>query len=123
MNRFLKKNFSILFALMIFAGLSCYASTAQAQDAPAIKGQIILPNGAYMSAEAVGLAFELGEIDHAAATTAIGMLGCMEQALEGEADWTWEECRDEGLEKLFGLLERHKEADAKLQRLMTAKRS
>jgi hypothetical protein len=83
MKAFINKHFSIIFAIAIFAGLSCYASQAEAQEiAPALTG-----------AE-TALVLRDSDNAHKVATAALGAVGCILESLSGNAEWTPQECAE-----------------------------
>jgi len=79
-----RKYFSILFALAIFATLSLYSSKAEAQvqQIPAL------------TAEEATLIYRDSDNAHQVAKAALATVSCMLAALQEGADWTQQDCVD-----------------------------
>lgn len=107
MKRFMNKWFSTMFAVAIFAGLSCYASTVNAQ----------VP----LASEETRLLIEDSQNAHQVAKLTLDTVSCIMTALEQEVDWTPAQCLAELRKRLGPLGLEHQLLHPKVVRMIEQK--
>ena len=88
----MRKHFSIIFAVIIFAALSIFARPVRAQA---------------MDSTEVALVLRDSKNAHEAARLALNTVACVLVAVKGEVDWTPLDCAERFNEVAAGLSEEH----------------
>ena len=91
----LGKNFSILFAALVFAALSLYSSKAEAQDIS-------------IDSTEVALILRDSKNAHEVAHLALNTVACVLEALKEEVEWTPLDCAERFNKEAFGLSQEHR---------------
>ena len=110
--------------LIVLALLFAAPVIAEAQGSNTPTGSLIYSDGSIIDGAQAELLFQLGSVDHQIADMALAILKCMEWTLQAETpDFTWEACRDEGIEVLELLIDDHEALSQELEELRNVVKS
>ena len=99
----MKKHFSIIFAIIIFAALSIFARPVRAQAMDSTEVALILLDS---------------QNAHDAAGLALEAVACVLQAVQEEVEWTPRDCAEAFNKAAFGLGQEHRFLHPKVERLL-----